>query len=66
MEPALDLEKLAGPARKILDPSTPAPLRQMAAKGLAPGLKPADALTVVALLAESTDEAMASVARATL
>lgn len=66
MEPAVDLEKLAGPARKILDPSTPAPLRQMAAKGLAPGLKPADALTVVALLAESADEAMATVARATL
>ena len=66
MEPAVDLEKLAGPARKILDPSTPAPLRQMAAKGLAPGLKPADSLTVVALLAESTDEALATVARATL
>ena len=62
----VDLEKLAGPARKILDPSTPAPLRQMAAKGLAPGLKPADALTVVAILAESTDGAMATVARATL
>jgi hypothetical protein len=66
VEPAVDLQKLAAPARKILDPSTPAPLRQMAAKGLAPGLKPADALTVVALLAESADEAMATVARATL
>jgi len=41
-------------------------MRQMAAKGLAPGLKPADALTVVALLAESADEAIATVARATL
>src|SRR6516162_4674575 len=38
----------------------------MAAKGLAPGLKPGDALTVVALLAESADEATATVARATL
>ncbi len=62
----VDLEKLAGPARKILDPGAPAPMRQMAAKGLAPGLKPADALTVVALLAESADEAIGTVARATL
>ena len=38
----------------------------MAAKGLAPGLKPGDSLTVVALLAESTDEALATVAQATL
>lgn len=62
----VDLEKLAGPARKILDPGAPAPMRQMAAKGLAPGLKPGDALTVVALLAESADEAIGTVARATL
>jgi hypothetical protein len=41
-------------------------MRQMAAKGLAPGLRPADSLTVVALLAESADEAIATVARATL
>jgi hypothetical protein len=38
----------------------------MAAKGIAPGLKPADALTVVALLSEWTDEALATTARATL
>src|SRR5579872_247301 len=55
MEPAVELESLAPPARKILDPASPAPLRQMAAKGLAPGLKPGDALTVVALLTESAD-----------
>jgi hypothetical protein len=41
-------------------------MRQMAAKGLAPGLKPAEALTVVVLLSESADEAVAAVARATL
>jgi hypothetical protein len=41
-------------------------MRQMAAKGIAPGLKPGDALTVVALLSESADEGLASVARAAL
>jgi hypothetical protein len=66
MEPAVDLESLSPPARKILDPASPAPLRQMAAKGVAPGLKPGDALTVLALLAESTDAGVAATARTTL
>jgi hypothetical protein len=38
----------------------------MAAKGFAPGLKPGDAVTVVALLTESADEALAATAKATL
>jgi hypothetical protein len=66
VQPPIDVASLAPPIRKILDPATPAPLRQMAAKGIAPGLRPGDALTVVALLAESTDEALAAAARATL
>ena len=66
LEPPLDLEKLAAPARKILDPAAPGPMRQMAARGLAPGLKPAEAVTVVAVLSESEDEALAGTARATL
>jgi hypothetical protein len=41
-------------------------MRQMAARGVAPGLKPAEALTVVALLAEDADQAVASIARGTL
>jgi hypothetical protein len=66
VEPLVDVAKLPAPVRKILDPATPAGMRQMAAKGLAPGLKPAEALTVVAVLSESLDEATASAARATL
>ncbi|MBV9947513.1 MAG: hypothetical protein JOZ69_11730 [Myxococcales bacterium] len=50
----------------MLDASAPAPLRQMAAKGIAPGLRPGDALTVVVLLAASPDSAIATVAGATL
>ncbi|HEY8042524.1 MAG TPA: hypothetical protein VIF15_22135 [Polyangiaceae bacterium] len=66
MEPPVDVATLAPAARKILDPATPAALRQMAAKGIAPGLRPADALTVVALLSESADEAIARAATETL
>jgi hypothetical protein len=66
VQPPIDVATLAPPVRKILDPATPVPMRQMAAKGIAPGLRPGDALTVVALLAESTEEALAAAARATL
>jgi hypothetical protein len=66
VEPPVDLTKLPGPAQKILDANGPAPLKQMAARGVAPGLKPGDAITVVALLAESPDLALAETARATL
>jgi hypothetical protein len=66
VQPPVDIAALAPPARKILDPASPAPMRQMAAKGIVPGLKPAEALTVVALLAESSDEGLAAAARATL
>lgn len=66
MDPPIDLAQLSPPARKILDPKTPAPLRQMAAKGIAPGLRPSDAVTVLCLLAESEDEGLASTARATI
>lgn len=52
--------------QRVFDPKTPPPVRQMAARGIAPGLKPAEALTVVALLSEWTDEALAKGARDTL
>jgi hypothetical protein len=41
-------------------------MRQMAAKGVAPGLKPGEALTVVALLSEAADADVAAIAQATL
>lgn len=46
--------ELPGPAQKILDPQGPAPLRTMAAKGLAPGLKPAQLLSLVVVLAQGS------------
>jgi hypothetical protein len=63
--PPIDVSTLPGPAQKILDPSGPAPLKAMAAKGLMPGLKPADMLAVVVLLSLGTD-ANAETARTTL
>ncbi len=66
VEPPVELEKLSPVARKMLDPASPGPMRQLAARGIAPGLKPGDALTVVALLAEAADEAVAATAKATL
>jgi hypothetical protein len=66
VQPAVDPTKLSAPAQRILDPASPAPLRQMAARGIAPGLKPAEALTVVALIAESPDAALAKAAQDTL
>ena len=66
MEPAVDVSTLPQQAQRLLDPKTPAPLRTMGAKGIAPGLKPGEALTLVCLLAEGEDEHIAQMARATL
>ncbi len=64
--PPLPVDKLSAVARKMLDAAAPAPLRQLAARGVGPGLRPGEALTVVVLLSESDDETVASTAKATL
>ena len=66
MQPPVDLEKLSAAARKMLDPASAGPMRQMAARGVAPGVRPGEAVTIVALLSESTDPEIATTARATL
>jgi len=53
------------PAQKALAPDAPAPLRTMAARGVLPGLKPAEIVTVVAVLAASAGD-VGETARATL
>ncbi len=57
---------LPPPALRLLDVKTPMPMRQMAAKGVSPGLKPHEALSVVVLLAQSSDPALAETAGDTL
>jgi hypothetical protein len=63
--PPIDPGTLPGPAQKILDPSGPAPLKAMAAKGLMPGLKPGDMLAVVVVLSRG-EGANAEQAKTTL
>jgi hypothetical protein len=66
MQPPVDFSKLGPAVARILDAKAPPPLRQMGARGIAPGLKPHEAVTVIAVLAESGDDAAAATARTTL
>ncbi len=66
MTTAIDIEKLPGPARKILGAGAPAPMRMMAAKGIIPGLRPGDIVTVVVMLGHDDDEKVAATAHGTL
>ncbi len=66
MHPPVDATSLPQGAVRMLDPKGPPPMRQMAARGVAPGLKPHEALTVVALLSEMEGDPVAEIARATL
>jgi len=61
----IDIAALPPNAQKILDPHGPAPLKGMAAKGLAPGLKPGETLAVICALSLGTDT-HAEVAKKTL
>jgi hypothetical protein len=66
VQPPVDLASLPPQVQKLADESGPAPLRKLAARGLAPGLRPEHAVTLVVLLAEGADAALAADARATL
>lgn len=63
---AIDTGKLPPAAARLLDPKTPVPMKQMAARGIAPGLKPFEALAIVVLLSQSELEAVATTAKGTL
>ena len=66
MDSEIDVSQLPPPAQKVLDPRTPGALKMMAAKGIIPGAKPADVLTVLVLLRQVGDEQLAETAKATL
>lgn len=58
--PALlqELPALLSPiGKRVIDPASPAAMRQMGAKGIAPGLKPGEALMVLLLLRTHADVA---------
>jgi len=54
------------PAQKALSADAPLPLRTMAARGVLPGLKPGDIVTVLAVLCGNADATIAQTARTTL
>jgi len=62
----LDLSVLPAPAQKLLGPGAPAPARMMAAKGIVPGLRPADIVTVIVALSVTDDAKVAEAARETV
>jgi hypothetical protein len=61
-----DLSTLSPQAQRVLGPGAPGPLRAMAARGAVPGLKPAEIVTVIVLLARDQDENVSSLAATTL
>ena len=66
MHPDIELENLPPPVQRVLSKEAPGPVKLMAARGVIPGAKPGDIVTVVAVFAGSEDPKLAEVARATL
>ncbi|HMR78558.1 MAG TPA: hypothetical protein PKD61_25805, partial [Polyangiaceae bacterium] len=62
----IDLATLPGPAQKLLGPAAPGPAKIMAARGIIPGLKPAEIVTVIALLTLNDDAKVAEAAKASV
>lgn len=62
----IDVSSLSPPAQKILSPAAPAKLKEMAARGIAPGIRPAEMISVLALLAAGEPGAVATAAETTL
>ncbi len=60
MKSVIDTTQLSALAQRILDPSSPPALRMMAAKGMAPGLRPGETLAVVLALSQGDDPVAAA------
>jgi hypothetical protein len=63
---ALDVTQLSGPVQKMAGAAAPEKLQLMAAKGVAPGVKPGELVTLLVVLASSDRQAVQEQARATL
>lgn len=64
--PPLDLATLPAPAQRIVAPDAQPRMKQLAAKGVVPGLRPEAIVAVVALLSGDPDAAIAAEASSTL
>jgi len=65
MPEPFDVSQLPAAAQKVLSPTAPKPVKMMAAKGIIPGLKPGEIVTLLALLADDEDPKVAEGAQAT-
>jgi hypothetical protein len=70
LDPPIDIASLPAPVQRVLGPGAPAPMRMMAARGAAPGLKPEQIATVVVIFAREElphiDASVRETAEATL
>ncbi len=66
MIPPIDVSQLSPPAQKIAAPTAPEKLQEMAAKGVAPGVRPAEMLSLLVLFSTSEREAVRANAEKTL
>jgi len=62
----IELDKLGPSAQKVLSGEAPLPAQMMAAKGIVPGAKPHEIVTVIAALSAHTDDKLRDAALATL
>jgi hypothetical protein len=62
----VDVSALPAPAQRLLSAAAPVAARMMAARGVVPGLKPAEIVTLIAVLCSDADAKVCEVARATL
>ncbi|AUX22892.1 hypothetical protein SOCEGT47_034080 [Sorangium cellulosum] len=62
----IDVGALSAPAQKMAQPTAPQKLRDMAARGIAPGLKPGEVVTLLVLLASREGEPARETAEKTL
>ncbi len=66
MIPHIDVTQLSGPAQKIAGAGAPEKMQEMAAKGVAPGVRPAEMLAVLVLLSKSERPTVKASAEKTL
>lgn len=65
MQP-IDLSTLSQPAQKIAGPGAPQRMQEMAARGIAPGVRPGEMIAILVLLASSTTPGVPEIANKTL
>jgi hypothetical protein len=66
MIPPIDVTQLSPPAQKIAAPAAPEKLQEMAAKGVAPGVRPAELLALLVVFSTSEREGVRAAAQKTL